>query len=424
MVLPAVFDLLSELPLIIYVSDLKSNELLFLTRYAQKKLGSKVGELCYESIHGSDNPCSFCKSGELVDEQGRPSAAAAEIYNAKLDRWFAERSTVLAWQGRAARLTVAWDITDRIRSAQAPAPQDEYYAAVLKSMAEAALITDPKGRVLWLNPAAAKLTGWQPAAAKNQPLPEVFPLLNTLTRLPAANPVQKALQAGEVSRLGAHSTLLAKGGAEYQIAGSAAPIWDKRRHFLGALLVFRDITADYRRRTALKNREERFHGLFQRSLNAIALHEIICDARGTPYDYRFLAVNPALEKMTGLNSKEIVGRQVSSVLPGLEQKWLDIYGEVALKGEPAEFEEYSAELDRHYIVRAYSPGRNQFVTVFQDITARKETGRPLARPCGARFPDGALQPPLFRAGGKAPRCPGVCTAFKLDYRRCERLKDN
>ncbi len=40
--------------------------------------------------------------------------------------------------------------------------------------------------------------------------------------------------------------------------------------------------------------------LFDEMLDGFAHHEIICDDSGTPVDYRFIAANPAFERMTGL----------------------------------------------------------------------------------------------------------------------------
>ncbi|MFH1135233.1 MAG: PAS domain S-box protein [Pseudomonadota bacterium] len=102
-----------------------------------------------------------------------------------------------------------------------------------------------------------------------------------------------------------------------------------------------------------------------------ALHEIITDQEQRPLDYRFLAVNPAFEKLTGLRAQDIVGRTVLEVMPRTEDDWIQRFGQVALRGAPDSFENYSGELRRWYAVSAYSPRPNQFCAVFSDITARK-----------------------------------------------------
>ncbi len=123
--------------------------------------------------------------------------------------------------------------------------------------------------------------------------------------------------------------------------------------------------------TKRKRIEQDYQTLFHEMIDAFALHEIICDAEGSPVDYRFLAVNPAFERMTGLQARDILGRTVLEVLPGTEQHWIESYGHVALTGEPAHFDSYSAELDAYYEVRAYQPAPGLFACIFTDVSHRR-----------------------------------------------------
>ncbi len=105
-----------------------------------------------------------------------------------------------------------------------------------------------------------------------------------------------------------------------------------------------------------------------------ALHEIICDKNNVPCDYRFLDVNPAFEKLTGLKRELIIGKCKSEIpqLQGDDPKWMAIYGKVALSGEPVMFENYSPALKRHYAVQSFQPESNKFAVIFQDISERKD----------------------------------------------------
>ena len=123
--------------------------------------------------------------------------------------------------------------------------------------------------------------------------------------------------------------------------------------------------------TERKQAEQNYQMLFHKMLDGFALHEIICDFQGCPADYRFLAVNPAFERMTGLKADEITGRTALEVLPGLERKWIETYGEVALSGEPVFFTNYSTEFNKYFEVTAFRPLPNQFACIFQDVTERK-----------------------------------------------------
>ena len=109
-----------------------------------------------------------------------------------------------------------------------------------------------------------------------------------------------------------------------------------------------------------------------------ALHEIICDDRGRPCNYRFLDVNPAFERQTGLKAAELVGRTLYEVLPQSEGLWVERYGAVALTGEPIRFDQWSAALGRHYEVSAFQTDPGRFAVMFLDISDSKLAERTLA----------------------------------------------
>ncbi len=162
---------------------------------------------------------------------------------------------------------------------------------------------------------------------------------------------------------------------EFTFEGKAGPVifdWrliperDAQGVVSSVLSISRDITAH-------RKAEQDYQTLFHEMLDGFSLHEIILDVAGTPVDYRFLATNPAFERMTGLKAEEIAGRTVLEVLPGTEPHWIETFGRVALTGEPAHFENYSTEIGKHFEVTAFRPGSGQFACIFQDITERKKT---------------------------------------------------
>ena len=123
--------------------------------------------------------------------------------------------------------------------------------------------------------------------------------------------------------------------------------------------------------TERKRAEENYQTLFRQMLDGFALHEILCDPQGDPSDYRFLAVNPAFERLTGLHAEKLIGRTVLEVIPGTERHWIETYGKVALTGESTYFENYSADLKKHFQVKAFRPAPKQFACIFADITEHK-----------------------------------------------------
>ena len=147
----------------------------------------------------------------------------------------------------------------------------------------------------------------------------------------------------------------------------------------GLVFSLRETTPYVRTRQALRESDERYRLLFESIGEGLAVHEIITDDDNRPIDYRFGDVNPAFERLTGLKRADLVGKRLLEVLPGTERRWIEEYGRVALTGEPARFENFSAPLGRWYEVRAYQPAPRQFVTIFTDVTARRAMADALAR---------------------------------------------
>jgi len=140
----------------------------------------------------------------------------------------------------------------------------------------------------------------------------------------------------------------------------------ERNGFAGSVGITRDITDERRA-------EKLLSGLFEKSLHGIGVKEIVTDESGEPVDYIYKRVNDRFEELTGLDAEEVVGNRATEVLDGIEQTpFIDIFGDVALNGTTAQFEQYSAPLDRYYEVSAFSPRRGECISIFSDITERKE----------------------------------------------------
>jgi len=115
--------------------------------------------------------------------------------------------------------------------------------------------------------------------------------------------------------------------------------------------------------------------IINKMLNAYALHRILLDENGNPYDYEFIDVNPAFEQFTGISKEDIIGRRYKEAIKGSADEdtdWVGIYGKVAITGEPISFENYTSAFDKWVVVSAYSPKKDYFITVFSDITDLKK----------------------------------------------------
>lgn len=131
--------------------------------------------------------------------------------------------------------------------------------------------------------------------------------------------------------------------------------------------------------TKLKLAQDRYQQLFSNMASAFALHEAILDESGNLVDYRFLEVNPAFEKQTGIPASIIVGKRVRDMVPEVPPSWLERYGTVVATGNPLRYEEFATPLERWVEVQVYRPAPGQFAILMTDIHERKRQESALAR---------------------------------------------
>lgn len=233
---------------------------------------------------------------------------------------------------------------------------EEHYRTLFNYSKDAVLLTRPDGAVLDANPAACEMFGRSLAEIKTVGR-------NDLVDMTDPRLVTALRQRAEKSVVMAEITMLRANGDRFPAEITSAVFVDADGRQKTSTII-RDVTEKRRA-------EQDYQTLFRQMLEGFALHEILCDGQGKPVDYRFLTVNPAFERMTGLQAEQIVGRTVLEVLPETELYWIETYGRVALTGEPTFFENYSKALDKYFMVTAFQPMPNQFACIFVDISARK-----------------------------------------------------
>jgi|GEM_PF-689847 len=137
------------------------------------------------------------------------------------------------------------------------AEDKEELQTTLNSIGDALITGDAKGCVVWMNPMAEKLTGWTLAEAIKRPVCEVFNILNSETRKPVASfsDLTTANKTATIEPVRFPFLLLTRDGHEHPITHSVAPIHDKDQHAVGIVLVFRDVTCEYKRELTLRESE-------------------------------------------------------------------------------------------------------------------------------------------------------------------------
>lgn len=132
-------------------------------------------------------------------------------------------------------------VTQRKATEDALFLEKERAQVTLNSIGDAVLSTDIAGNVTYLNKVAEDMTGWSAREAVGRPLAEVFQIIDGTTREPARNPMTQAVQENRIVGLSANCILIRRDGIEFAIEDSAAPIRDRGRMVIGAVIVFHDI---------------------------------------------------------------------------------------------------------------------------------------------------------------------------------------
>lgn len=279
-------------------------------------------------------------------------------------------SAVIEIGGRHVELSVARDITERKLAEKELLETEKNLRITLNSIGDAVIATDTEGKITRMNPVAERLTGCTLDEARGKVLTDVFTIVNAQTGEPALNPVTMVLKDGEIVGLANHTKLISKDGSEYQIADSGAPIKDADGNITGVVLVFRDVTEEYRMREELRISEETYRNLFQNAQVGLFRTRI--------ENGKILECNEQLAQMFGYDNREdLIAEYITSenyVDPGTREKMLELIRD---KGYVANFEARFYRRDRSIFWASYSarvyPERGWIEGVAEDITERRKT---------------------------------------------------
>ncbi len=175
----------------------------------------------------------------------------------------------------------------------------------LRSIGDGVLSTDTRGRITRMNPVAETLTGWSEEEAFARPVNEVFRIRNCVTRDEVQNPVDLVLSSGKVIGLANHTELLPRSGEPRQIADSGSPIRDDNDKIVGVVLVFRDVTEEYRRTREIAEGQALVQSIFRSAPVGI----------GMVKERVLIKVNDRMAGMLGMTKEELEGKPARILYP-------------------------------------------------------------------------------------------------------------
>ncbi len=117
------------------------------------------------------------------------------------------------------------------------------WEATLCSIGDGVVVIDRQGYVRFLNPAAEAMTGWTARDAKKKRMEEVVRLTDETAGELLSSPLTALLEEGQTFRATRPKRLVSRDGHEVWVEESSAPIRNEGNAVVGAILLFRDVTA-------------------------------------------------------------------------------------------------------------------------------------------------------------------------------------
>ncbi len=270
------------------------------------------------------------------------------------------------------------DITE-VKQAEAAMRESEARYRTLFELGPVAVYSiDTSGVIQHFNNHAAEMWGRTPAIGDTD---ERFCGSHKLFRadgsfMPHDQTPMAEVVAGKIPAVHDTEVLIERpDGSRVTVIVNIHPLTNERGEITGAINCFYDITGRKRAENALRESEERYHTLFDAIDEGFCIIESIFDEHNKPIDYRFLEVNPTFTKQTGL--REPLGKRMRELVPEIEHHWIEIYGNVALTGEPIRFVNEAKAMDGRwfdvYACRVGEPEHRRVAIIFNDITARRHS---------------------------------------------------
>lgn len=341
----------------------------YVNEAACRSLGYPQEDLLGLNVMDIDPSVNETRWKELWDEVQQKGSVCIETRHQTRDgRLFPVEvhSSTLTFQGKTWHVAFAHDISERKKTQQNLDQSRQRLQSHMQNTPLGVIEWNMNWEIVAWNPAAEKIFGYTSEEIIGR---------HALTLVPESerDPVVERLNALHEQRGGFHSVNknITKDNRVLKCDWYNSVLTDEHGHVTGVASLVMDITEQEAQRKALKESEARYRNLFDNMTSGFAVHEMIYDEAGQPADYRFLQVNPAFERLTGLSADDLLGRTVKEVLPATENAWIESFGNVVRTGEPVAFEEFSNELNKFFGVRAFRPEPGQFAVIFSDITERK-----------------------------------------------------
>jgi PAS domain S-box-containing protein len=137
------------------------------------------------------------------------------------------------------------EVNQRISYQSMLAAEKELLSTTVMSLAEGVIITDDEGMIILFNQSAETITGYETYEILNQPLYEVFQILDPITHQTVPDVIQSLIKMShlqEVDPTYKAPMLIQKSGERILVSGSIASLKSAEGKSMGHVIVFQDVT--------------------------------------------------------------------------------------------------------------------------------------------------------------------------------------
>jgi len=265
------------------------------------------------------------------------------------------------------------DISAQVKFEKALKVSEKNLETTLNSIGDAVIVTDTQQCIVRMNPVAEKMTEWPLSEALGQPVDKIFNICDTKTKKPVKTPIEKVITSKKVIHLTNGCSLITRSGGLRQIADSAAPIIDgDNNELIGVILVFHDVSDQYKVQNDLYERNQQFFA-FTSAMPDIAF---VLDEQG-----KYLEVYGSAQQLLIQDAEKLLNQNVMDILPvPLAIQVISTVQKTITTNKPQVLE-YELELaqgtsyfEGHTAPMRTDKGQTQRVIwIARDITERKQT---------------------------------------------------
>lgn len=256
------------------------------------------------------------------------------------------------------------DITVRKKMENSLRESEERFRTYINSSPTAIFISDADGHYQFVNDAACQLLGYTEKELLTKHISELSHPDSPPDDLKSFTTLQ------ETGRVTQTITLQQKNGTAVFVLLDGVKLDENR--YMGFCT---DITNLKKTEAALQNQVNETQWMLQSMINAFVIFDSVFDNNGNFVSYRFVYINAAYERITGMKNDKVRGKTVHEVWPKTEDSWIEYYGSVAVTGKSRSFEMYHDPTKKWYYCNVYRPGdtADRFCVIFDDITEKRKT---------------------------------------------------